>query len=111
MAEPYYIEVVEDTVTIWRVRYKYINNGTRYQRYKHYFSQDTAVSKAAWWMIFDKYPNARMKGHHRRPCSCDYYSNDPYDTRLRSFDCELHDPQTGYYRQLHDRLVRWLSAQ
>ena len=78
---------------------------------KYVFGWPAARSKAAWWIVHDRYGQRDINGDNQRPrqwperYDCDCYDEDGD----RWGDCEIHGKH-GYLRRLHDRVVRWLAA-
>lgn len=80
----------------------------------------SAMSRLAWWMIFDKYPHKyeTLEGHFllggddfvkdvdilvpdggrlSQLCDCDI-----------NYMCWIHNRKTGYLKRLHDRLTKFM---
>ena len=97
-----------------RLAYTVKHNG----RYKTYATKKGALSRLAWWLIFDKYEPLVPYGYDgyapekNKKCECiptiDTYGE--FDGRADWMGCPIHDRNTGYYKRLHDRYVRyWLK--
>ena len=105
-------------VTVYRVKYQGKYGKRPSQRFK---TEASAISKMAWWMIFDKYENGTgwRDGEHTStlfppPAECKCNEYDPHhlpDYGPNGPDCcPLHNKATGYYARVHTRLVSYIKA-
>lgn len=69
-------------------------------------------SKFAWVLIADKHGVLDcvedLRGMECDCCPYGWYATPDEDCGPDG--CDLHDRETGYFRRLHDRIVRWLKA-
>ena len=84
---------------------------------KLYSSKKTARRNVAWRILYDM----RVVGDGEEigwvwkhyECDCTELS-DPYGGTISgsvdSNGCQIHNRYTGYYKRLHERIVRWLAA-
>jgi len=114
------LEIEREVVEVYRVRYTSeqtwphpSSDPLPRRKYKTLFTLKGALEKAAWWIIWDRYgywadgQDDQWAPSHLPECSC-YGIDNSY--HLCWEDCELHDRDSGYFRRLHTRLVRWLET-
>jgi hypothetical protein len=103
----------------FKVRYHGPNGERRYMRFP---TADKAIERVAWWWILDKY-SQRIEytdlwtgdGYpvfNRKPpyeCTCDYSAENTIAQMYHWEGCELHDRNEGYFKRVHERLVRWIK--
>lgn len=105
-----------EPVERYRVFYRY--RGKR--RYADFNTPIKAVERAAWWMIYDKYGAEFDDDAPKRfiapawmACECaDDHPRDSWGQQAGFdwYDCRVHDRDNGYFRRLHDRLVRYITT-
>jgi hypothetical protein len=107
------IEITSKSVPMYSVRY---DGKYGIQRRKRFVTRRAAISRVAWWMIFDKYRDyewangimdrgAPVAVHPPVGCECrgEYGAPD-------WSGCPVHDHGTGYYAKVHRRLVRFMET-
>ena len=87
---------------------------------KLYASKKTARRNVAWRILYDTNRISKdietngvgwVWKHH--VCDCTELSHPYGGTFSGSVDsdgCQIHNRYTGYYKRLHERIVRWLAA-
>ena len=92
---------------MYRVRFKSKNG---YRRYGDFPTLYSASSRIAWWMIGSKYNywDKEISPQVRGVCTCGEEDKLSSSHLPEWYCCELHDRENGYFRRVHERLVRWI---